>query len=371
MADIIVNTYMLKQYANRIVEVNSRITRLDWRMKSLYSQVGLLGLWNLIQGDCLTGYSWKLLRCQTYLSQTAIDFEAVEKNLQFSDLMNAKNLKINREKSVQDKFIEELKSNYGLHDVLKGAGYIGTVYDFINDIKKGTNWKDSLKTGVQIYQFMEGAVKKFRNYMRIGNAVGTKKAMAWWTKSIIGLKPLGRASTAKNPITRFVNNLTNKTSPFRAQFENIIKDFSGKNGVKNAVASWGTVAVTGVLNWFGNKEEQANSNGTMSDSRVVLETVTETVVDTALTYGSSIVMTAAVTTVLAVPVPGVFVVAVSGLALAGVNAGVKALTGKSTTEWISDTILDTGEAIGKKIGKSVKKVTSSVGSWFGKLSYVI
>ena len=265
-------------------------------------------------------------------------------------------------------FTDEFLSNYGWKEILSGAGYIGTIYNLINDIRDGKSWRDLAKTGVDTYRFLSGAAKTYNNYKKIGNAVGTKTAMAWWAKNITGLKPLGRASTAKNPFTRFANNLTNKTSPFNAQFKNIVNNFKGANGVGKAVASWGTVAVNGVLNWFSNKDEQANSNGTMSDGRVIAETITETVVDTALTYGTGIVaaVTAALGTVAA---PGIVVVAASGAVVAGLNAGVKALTGKTTTEWISDTILDTGEAIGSAVSNAAKNVSESIGSWFGKLSF--
>lgn len=267
-------------------------------------------------------------------------------------------------------FTDEFLSNYGWKEILSGAGYIGTIYNLINDIRDGKSWRDLAKTGVDTYRFLSGAAKTYNNYKKIGNAVGTKTAMAWWTKNITGLKPLGRASTAKNPFTRFANNLTNKTSPFNAQFKNIVNNFKGANGVGKAVASWGTVAVNGVLNWFSNKDEQANSNGTMSDGRVIAETITETVVDTALTYGTGIVVGAAVTAALGtVAAPGIVVVAASGAVVAGLNAGVKALTGKTTTEWISDTILDTGEAIGSAVSNAAKNVSESIGSWFGKLSF--
>ena len=263
-------------------------------------------------------------------------------------------------------FSDEFWSNYGWKEILSGAGYIGTIYSLINDIRNGKTWRDFAKTGVDAYQFLSGAAKTYNNYKKIGNAVGTKTAMAWWAKNVTGLKPLGRASTAKNPFTRFANNLTNKTSPFNAQFKNVVNNFKGANGVGKAVASWGAVAVNGVLNWFNNKDEQANSNGTMSDGRVIAETITETAVDTALTYGTGIVVGAAVTAALGtVAAPGVVVVAASGAVVAGLNAGVKALTGKTTTEWISDTILDTGEAI----GNAAKNVSESIGSWFGKLSF--
>lgn len=263
-------------------------------------------------------------------------------------------------------FTDEFWSNYGWKEILSGAGYIGTIYSLINDIKNGKTWRDFAKNGVNAYQFLSGAAKTYNNYKKIGNAVGTKTAMAWWAKNVTGLKPLGRASTAKNPFTRFANNLTNKTSPFNAQFKNVVDNFKGANGVGKAVASWGAVAVNGVLNWFNNKEEQANSNGTMSDGRVIAETITETAVDTALTYGTGIVVGAAVTAALGtVAAPGVVVVAASGAVVAGLNAGVKALTGKTTTEWISDTVLDTGEAI----GNAAKNVSESIGSWFRKLSF--
>lgn len=267
-------------------------------------------------------------------------------------------------------FTDEFLSNYGWKEILSGAGYIGTIYNLINDIRDGKSWRDLAKTGVDTYRFLSGSAKTYNNYKKIGNAVGTKTAMAWWAKNITGLKPLGRASTAKNPFTRFANNLTNKTSPFNAQFKNIVNNFKGANGVGKAVASWGTVAVNGVLNWFSNKDEQANSNGTMSDGRVIAETITETVVDTALTYGTGIVVGAAVTAALGtVAAPGIVVVAASGAVVAGLNAGVKALTGKTTTEWISDTILDTGEAIGSAVSNAAKNVSESIGSWFGKLSF--
>lgn len=261
-------------------------------------------------------------------------------------------------------FIDEFCSNYGWSDVLSGAGYIGKIYDFIQDIKDNVTLRDHLKSGVSIYQFFQGAVKTFKNYWKIGNAVGAKTAMTWWAKNITGLKPLGRASSAKNIVTRFANNLTNKTSPFNTQIRNVVDDFTGANGAGKAVASWGSVAVNGVLNWMSNKDEQAASNGSMSDGRVVAETITETVVDTALTYGAGIVVGAAVTAVAGtVAAPGILVVAASGALVAGVNAGVKAITGKTTTEWVSDTILDAGAAI----GSAAKKAAATVGKWFAKL----
>lgn len=88
MADIIVDTYKLNQYAQRISAVNGRISRLDRRLDTLYTRVGLLGLWNLMQADALTCYSWRLVRCQSYLQQTALDFEGTERLLLGEDPAN-------------------------------------------------------------------------------------------------------------------------------------------------------------------------------------------------------------------------------------------------------------------------------------------
>lgn len=78
---IVVDTYKLSVYAQRLQKVQTRITRLDSRLDSLYWRVGLLDLWNLMQADILTGYSWRLSRCAGYLHDTAIHFNNAENDL--------------------------------------------------------------------------------------------------------------------------------------------------------------------------------------------------------------------------------------------------------------------------------------------------
>lgn len=76
-----VNTSSLRGYADRLYKVNQRIIKLDRRMDALYTKVGLLDLWNLLQADVLTGYSWRLSRCINYLNDTATEFEAAERSI--------------------------------------------------------------------------------------------------------------------------------------------------------------------------------------------------------------------------------------------------------------------------------------------------
>lgn len=75
------DTQRLRTYAQRLSNVNRKIITLDRRLDSLYWQVGLRDLWNLLQADILTGYSWRLVRCSGYLNDTASDYESVEKSL--------------------------------------------------------------------------------------------------------------------------------------------------------------------------------------------------------------------------------------------------------------------------------------------------
>ena len=61
--------------------------------------------------------------------------------------------------------------------------------------------------GVDVRQFCSSAAQTYKNYKKIGNIVGEKQAKEWWFKNITGLRPLGRASTAKKWTTRFKNPL--------------------------------------------------------------------------------------------------------------------------------------------------------------------
>lgn len=275
--------------------------------------------------------------------------------------------------SMWEDFKSEFIKSFGISELLAGSNYIGKLYDIYTGFKDADGVGGTIKSGKDLFDFLKGARQTYKNYKRIGNAVGSKKAMTWWAKNAVGLKPLGRASSAKHFFTRFKNNLTNKTSPFNAEIKNQLGNFAGKNGTGKAVASWAGVLLSGAINYAGNREEQAEvvaRGESMSDGRVLAETIMETTIDTVVSVAGRAVVGAAVTAALGtVAAPGLLVTAVSGLAIAGINAGVRALTGKSATEWASDAILDAGEAVGKAVGKTAKKVKDTVSGWFGKLSF--
>lgn len=254
-----------------------------------------------------------------------------------------------------------------LGTILAGSNYIKSIYDITNGVNNAQSWLDYLLQGEKARDFLTKVIKDVKNYTKIGRAVGGKTATSWFFKNAVGLKKIGYISQADNVWTRFANNLTNKTSPFRKQFVDAVDDFAGKNGIKKAIPAWLSVAATGISNWASNKEEQAASGGTMTDARVMSETIMETAIDTVASWGAKALIGAAVAAVGGSVAPPVIVVtAASTLAIAGINAGVKAITGKTATEWVSDAVLDTGDAIVKGVGSAAKAVSNAISGWFGK-----
>lgn len=239
----------------------------------------------------------------------------------------------------RETLIDEFWKEFGWTGVLSGTGWISDIYKLISKLRKADSWSAVADAGYELSEFLEGAEKTYRNYTRIGRAVGTKKSTWWLFRKVTGLKDVGRVSTAKKVTTRFFNNLTNKTSPFNL----------GK-AVKESLPTWDVGLITGVTNFFGNIQEQKEANGEMSTGRVLAETVTETAVDLALdtviTTGINVVVGAAVSAVIGpVAAPTLLITAVGVAATTALNVKVEAVTGKTATEWVSDGILDFGESL--------------------------
>lgn len=75
------NTATLRAYADRLTKVNTRLSNLDKRLDNLYWRIGLQDIWNLLQADLMTGYSWRIANCAKYLNETATDFENTERDI--------------------------------------------------------------------------------------------------------------------------------------------------------------------------------------------------------------------------------------------------------------------------------------------------
>lgn len=248
-------------------------------------------------------------------------------------------------------------------DIIKSFGSAGSIFGIINDIGGARNWLDWGNIGVDITKAISSIAKDYNRYNKIGRAIGTSNSTGYFLRDFFGFNKVGHASTASSASARFYNNLHNTTSPYN--LSNIFDAFTGKNGVISSVASWAGVALSGISNAFSNIEEQKKSDGSMSTGRVVAETISETAIDTVVAYAGGAVIGAAITTATGAVAAPVVVAVATGVAIAGINAGVEALTGKSATEWVSDTILDAASAVGDAVADGA----NAVASWFGKLSF--
>ena len=268
---------------------------------------------------------------------------------------------------LETSLIKAFSDEYSWKDVIKSFGNIGKTAGQVISMFTAKSWKDWLKiavgtgtTGYKIY-------KDIVNYSKIGRAVGGKTAAAWFLKKQIGLRNVGYASKCKSPLARFRNNLKNTTSPYN--LKDAFSPLTGKKGAGACVAAWAGVALTGVVNAVDNYQEYKTSGGKMSKGRMVAETISETVIDTVTTYAATAVVGAAITAATGVVAAPAVVAIATGVGLAAINAGVKSLTGKSATEFISDGILDGGKAIyegGKKAVTGAKKAAKAVAGWFKK-----
>ncbi len=76
-----VDTYKLRNYAERLESVNRRINNIDHRLDSLYNKVALEDIWKLLKADLFTTESKKIKKCVSYLEDTAEIFDTAERNI--------------------------------------------------------------------------------------------------------------------------------------------------------------------------------------------------------------------------------------------------------------------------------------------------
>lgn len=126
MSNIILDTNLLRQYANRLHAVKKRLHNIDLRLDGLYLKVGLLGLYRLIRADLIIGDFKKLDLAQAYLNETANDFEATERKLQAIDPLNFKLAKYTE-------FNSKFKPQYTIPGLNDGFVPQGIAYDYDDD----------------------------------------------------------------------------------------------------------------------------------------------------------------------------------------------------------------------------------------------
>lgn len=267
-------------------------------------------------------------------------------------------------------FGDYFKEDFDAIKLFKGITPIATVYDLYKHFTDFDNGADFLKgmndSASDIYDF----VKSILDYKKIGPAMNARHPHAnwenWWKKTM-GLKWSSKhdyLSENKNPFAAFRANLSNKNSPFNIKnaLSKKYREFTGAEGRKECFAAWTGVILSFATNYIANKDEQKESGGSMSDERVLAEAATETVVDSAIKGGTKLLVGAAIAAVAPAAATPVVVAAATYAATTLLDVGCKKLTGKSTTEWVSDKIVDIGEDMG--LGDKARHVKKSVVKWW-------
>ncbi|MEE0863271.1 MAG: hypothetical protein U0L79_09840 [Lachnospiraceae bacterium] len=131
MSEIVVDTYKLSTYAQRISDVNIRIAKLDEQLKTLYKKIQIKDLVELVKIDAMLGYSVKLERCEKYLYKTAAEFDAVENLIQSLDPLKFK------------------KPNWGQRTAISILAHKDYIYDYLIDKIKNSKYirKNSIQIG--------------------------------------------------------------------------------------------------------------------------------------------------------------------------------------------------------------------------------
>ena len=233
---------------------------------------------------------------------------------------------------------------------------LGTVSSFQKTFKKADLISRFNNTGSQYLFGSQHADYKFKNLLGLNkvdlrstlgdNAYGGKSARGW-------------DSFKTNVDVGFKHN-------FKSTF--IKSDGSiNKLGIAGVVLDLG---IKGIENWNDYK-----SGNITSVDRVVVETVTETAFDIALTAGATTVISAGLLAVGVVSAPAIAVGAVAGLAVAGINGLTKAITGSTLTQHVgtlAGDVWDKGKEVVENIaeggGGAVKKGAEIIESAKEKMS---
>lgn len=177
MSDAIrINTNNLREYAARIDRVNSRLMKIDARLKRLYYNVPVSELWTLIKVDAITGYSWNLRQCSGYLRETAGDFEAVERELsRQNDILNYQGINISAKIFNNSRINNKMNKIIGITVGSVKSTFANLPKNVKNALEK--EWKDFNDALDDLEKYERKIVKKICD---TGNGIfdQTKKSLA-------------------------------------------------------------------------------------------------------------------------------------------------------------------------------------------------
>jgi hypothetical protein len=162
-----VDTEKLLDYAGRLGSVNRSLYTIDNRLNSLYRQVGLLGLLNLLRADARIGWNKQIDRSEKYLRNTADEFVRTEREINQSYISDKNGFLFN------DSSVGVTKSGVGtiVGDAFKPA--IGSLLDQVGFIKNLVgNSVSGGAYGIMVMAEKAKNVKAFYSAQDLGGKMG-------------------------------------------------------------------------------------------------------------------------------------------------------------------------------------------------------
>lgn len=135
---IVIDTQKLRDYGLRLNTVNSHIKSIDRRMDSLYTKVGINGLFDLLQADVMTTYSMSLKNVAMCLDESAEVFDICENSLLKLDVGDFNKYYVygffTDKEYVQNIDNVMAASIFPVNSERKGVNYSGDLNDFVKGI---------------------------------------------------------------------------------------------------------------------------------------------------------------------------------------------------------------------------------------------
>lgn len=344
MAEYKVDTDRLRSQASELEALRGSLNDVALKLSGM--QLG-----SIIQIKASTMLIGKVTDCKWAVIRQSGDLGQLSRGLDtIADTYDnvEKNLKEPKTKEQAEK--AEGKDDTGfewpewLIKIIGGTNVIGGVAPLLYYGGKGINGD-----GTSILKAMKQLTSAIGD---VGKLVIDGAGKVEWAKKLLGIESITKGTTDKSFAT-FLQKELDKYS-FSAQ--------ETTGGAFKVVTKWAGVLLSAATNAVSNYNE---FNGDLSNVRFWEETAMETGVDIA----KGVLISAAVGMVAAAigataPAWGPIVAATSVVASLGLDALVKKATGKTATEYISDTILDTGHAIASWLESVTNGASYNVvGAW--------
>ena len=209
MPRIYVEFNRVKQLSSDCQKISSRVDAIQSDFQRIVRQLD----WNVryqsninstanILGRKLQRYTRSLNDYQHFLDETYIKYRNLDADKQKIIIVRAleptKFVQSTLNASVWDAF----KKKYGYKDFIKGFGNVGKVFGTIDGIRHATTWNQWANIILSGGKTISKIGKDIKNYAKIGKAIGTKNAVAYFLKKQVGLRNVGHASTASNPLAK-------------------------------------------------------------------------------------------------------------------------------------------------------------------------